>query len=135
LKAHEQGKVYHLLVPINVLVIVTILSMFLTGWKESDEPTSLISIFANTNVNVSMFIGGLSAVIISVIFHFRQEKPRATFTSIISEGMKTMLPAIYILLLAWMIGSIIGTLKTGEYLAGIVANANISPSLLPFLFF
>src|SRR5699024_8701096 len=120
---------------IIVLVIVTILSMFLTGWKESEESTSLISIFANTNVNVSLFIGGLSAVIISVIFHFRQEKPRAAFTSIISEGMKTMLPAIYILLLAWMIGSIIGTLKTGEYLAGIVANANISARLLPFLFY
>src|SRR5699024_1996316 len=69
------------------------------------------------------------------IFHFRQEEPRAAFTSIISEGMKTMLPAIYILLLAWMIGSIIGTLKTGQYFAGIVANANISPRLVPFLFF
>ena len=134
-KAHEQGRVYHLLVPILVLVVVTILSMFITGWKASEENTSLISIFANTNVNVSLFMGGLSADIISVIFHFTQEKPRASLTAIISEGIKTMLPAIYILLLAWMIGSIIGTLKTGEYLAGIVTNASISPSLLPVLFF
>lgn len=134
-KAHHQGKVYHLLIPIIVLIIATVTSMVITGWQASDEEMSILAIFANTDVNLSLFIGGLSAVIISVIFHVGQEKPKANIASIVIEGIKTMMPAIYILLLAWMIGSIIGTLKTGEYLAGIVTDASISPSLLPLLFF
>src|SRR5699024_7212765 len=39
------------------------------------------------------------------------------------------------LILAWMIGSVIGTLKTGEYLAHIVQTVSLSPTLLPLLFF
>lgn len=46
-----------------------------------------------------------------------------------------MLPAIYILILTWMVGSIISTLETGAYLAAIVENASISSGFLPLLFF
>lgn len=134
-EAHEQGKVYHLLIPIIVLIVVTVLSMITTGWIATEGNVSIIPIFANTDVNLSLFIGGLAAVLSSVMFHYRQAKPKAKMQSIISEGLKTMLPAIYILLLAWMIGSIIGTLKTGEYLAELVNQASLSPSLLPVLFF
>lgn len=134
-KAHDQGKVYHLLVPILVLILFTVLSMIVTGWIATDGDISIITIFANTDVNLSLFIGGLGAVLTSMVFHFRQAKPKAATKSIIIEGLKTMLPAIYILLLAWMIGSIIGTLKTGEYLADLVGQASISPGFLPVLFF
>ena len=51
------------------------------------------------------------------------------------EGTLTMVPAITILLLAWMIGSIIGALQTGEYLAGLVTEAEMKTAFLPFLFF
>jgi len=135
LKSHPKGKVYHLLAPIIVLIIVTVSAMILTGWQASDEKASILTIFANTDVNVSLFVGGLSAVIVGAAFHFKQGNPKADFLKVITEGLKTMMPAIYILLLAWMIGSIIGTLKTGEYLAGIVSDASISPALLPMLFF
>lgn len=134
-KAHEHGKVYHLLVPILVLIIVTVLTMIITGWAATEDNVSIIPVFANTDVNLSLFIGGLAAVLSSVIFNYGQSKPKVKMQSIVSEGLKTMLPAIYILLLAWMIGSIIGTLKTGEYLAHLVDQASISPSLLPVLFF
>lgn len=134
-KANTDGKVYHLLVPILVLIIATVLSMVVTGWQASGEDVSILTIFAHTDVNMSLFVGGLAAVLVSIIFHTGQSNPKAHLGSIFVEGIKTMLPAIYILILAWMIGTIIGTLKTGEYLAGIVTDASISSSLLPFLFF
>ncbi|CDQ39186.1 Na+/H+ antiporter NhaC family protein [Virgibacillus salexigens] len=134
-EAHQSGKIYHLLVPIGVLIAATIISMLITGANASEGDISILTIFANTNVNLSLFIGGLTAVLTAYIFHAVQGKPKNNAEKIIVEGIKTMLPAIYILLLAWMIGSIIGTLKTGEYLAQIVNNSSISPSLLPFLFF
>ncbi|MCC2249492.1 MAG: Na+/H+ antiporter NhaC family protein [Bacillota bacterium] len=133
--AHTDGKIYHLLVPIGVLILATVVSMLVTGANASDGNVSIISIFANTNVNLSLFIGGTIAVLTSFVFHGLQRKPKSNAGKIIVEGLKTMLPAIYILLLAWTIGSVIGTLKTGEYLAQIVDNASISPAWLPLLFF
>lgn len=132
---HEHGKVYHLVIPIVVLIVVTISMMVVTGIWETTGEVTIFSIFANTNVNLSLFTGGILAVLISFIFHLQQKRPRAKTWRIFVEGFKTMLPAIYILLLAWMIGSIIGTLKTGEYLAALVESSNISPAFLPLLFF
>lgn len=132
---HKHGKVYHLVVPIVVLIVTTITMMVLTGMAETTDQVTIFSIFANTNVNLSLFTGGIIAVSLSLIFHWQQKRPRADTWRIFIEGFKTMLPAIYILLLAWMIGSIIGTLKTGEYLARVVESSNISPAFLPLLFF
>ncbi|GGB36518.1 Na+/H+ antiporter NhaC family protein [Virgibacillus dakarensis] len=133
-KPHENGKVYHLIVPILVLVVATVTAMIVTGYQDGGD-ASLLTIFANTNVNVSLFTGGLLAVLTAFIFHLSQRKPKANVGNIIWEGIKAMLPAIYILLLAWMIGSIISTLETGDYLARLVNDASINPALLPFLFF
>lgn len=132
---HQSGKIYHLLVPIGILIVFTVTSMFITGYLASDSNVTILTIFANTNVNISLFIGGLSAVIIGFIFHFMFPKPKAKSTSIFVEGLKTMLPAIYILIFAWMIGSIMGELNTGEYLARLVDKTSLSPSMLPFVFF
>lgn len=134
-ESHKNGKVYHLIIPIGVLVLVTVLSMFVTGIRASDGNATLLTIFAKTDVNLSLFIGGLVAVLTSLLFHLQHSRPRAHTLKVFIEGIKTMLPAIYILLLAWMIGSIIGTLETGEFLAQIVNDASISPSMLPLLFF
>ncbi|UJL45193.1 Na+/H+ antiporter NhaC family protein [Virgibacillus sp. NKC19-16] len=135
LDAHNDGKVYHLLVPIGVLIVATVASMLITGANASEGDVTILTMFANTNVNLSLFIGGLIAVLTSYAFHLQQKQPRAQALKIFIEGIKTMIPAIYILVLAWMIGSIIGTLETGEFLAQVVTDASISASMLPFLFF
>ncbi|MFD2045148.1 Na+/H+ antiporter NhaC family protein [Ornithinibacillus salinisoli] len=134
-KSHGGGKVYHLIIPIVVLLVATISAMVVTGAQASENDITILSIFENTDVNLSLFIGGLAAVVTALVFHILLGKPKANTSKVFVEGIKTMLPAIYILLLAWMIGSIIGTLETGEYLAQLVENANISAALLPFLFF
>ncbi|MFC3041387.1 Na+/H+ antiporter NhaC family protein [Virgibacillus xinjiangensis] len=132
---HQAGKVYHLLAPIIVLIVVTVTAMVVTGAQASEREVDILAVFANTDVNLSLFLGGTAAVMTGLILHFMQEAPRANTGRILSEGIKTMLPAIYILVLAWMIGSIIGTLETGEYLAQVVSDANVSGSMLPFIFF
>ncbi|WP_068672812.1 Na+/H+ antiporter NhaC family protein [Oceanobacillus sp. Castelsardo] len=132
---HPEGKVRHLIFPILVLIFVTVISMFLTGINNSEGNVNIFSIFANTDVNLSLFVGGLAAVLTSLLFHLNQNAPKASLGKLLTEGIKTMLPAIYILIFAWMIGSIIGTLKTGEYLAHIFDNLQVNHALLPFLFF
>ncbi|WP_156288513.1 Na+/H+ antiporter NhaC family protein [Oceanobacillus salinisoli] len=134
-EAHPKGKVYHLLLPIAVLVFVTVLAMIITGSRASEGNVTLLSIFANTDVNMSLFIGGVAAVITSFIFHFGQSAPKSAIGKMLAEGIKTMLPAIYILILAWMIGSIISTLETGQYLAQIFNDLQVNAAMLPLLFF
>lgn len=130
----KKGRIYHLIIPIVVLLIVTIVLMFVTGAMGSEHIT-ILSIFENTNVNLSLFYGGLAAVIVSFVLFLLQREHQVKTSLVFIEGIKAMLPAIYILLLAWMIGSIISTLQIGEYLAQVVENANISTSLLPLIFF
>ncbi|WP_040979012.1 Na+/H+ antiporter NhaC family protein [Oceanobacillus jeddahense] len=132
---HKDGKVFHLIVPIIVLFIVTVMAMIGTGIMETEGNASLMDAFANTDVNLSLITGGIAAVLTSIIFHIQQRKPRSDMKRIFIEGFKTMLPAINILILAWMIGSIIGELETGSYLAGLVNNSSISVSFLPAILF
>lgn len=47
------------------------------------------------------------------------------------SGVKSMVPAFIILILAWSIGKVCGELKTGEFIADLVTRANLSPQLLP----
>ncbi|WP_027964341.1 Na+/H+ antiporter NhaC family protein [Halalkalibacillus halophilus] len=132
---NKNGKVYHLLLPIIVLLGATIGSMIVTGARASEGEVTAISIFANTNVNFSLVFGGAAAVLVSVIFYFVQSGEKSNFFRVVLEGIKAMLPAIYILVLAWMIVSIIGDIGTDAYLSGVVENSNINVSYLPLLVF
>ncbi|WP_163526746.1 Na+/H+ antiporter NhaC family protein [Halobacillus ihumii] len=132
---HNHGKISHLVWPITVLIVGTVLSMVITGIRNSSESVNLLSIFANTNVNISLFIGGLLSVLLAVALYFKQPEPKSSMNHVFVEGIKAMLPAVYILLFAWMIGDIINQLGTGEYLVGFVNQASINVALLPFLFF
>jgi Na+/H+ antiporter NhaC len=51
------------------------------------------------------------------------------------EGVRSMFPAVRILLLAWVLGSFVGTLGTGEYLGGLVEGSSLPAGwLVPILF-
>ncbi|MFG6117001.1 Na+/H+ antiporter NhaC family protein [Halobacillus sp. MO56] len=134
-KPHNNGRIYHLLVPIAVLIIGTIGAMVVTGIQNTEGTATLLATFENTNVNISLFIGGLLSVITAAIFYGLQPAPKSNMGNVLWEGTKAMLPAIYILVFAWIIGSVIDQLATGEYLAGLVEKASISPAYLPFLIF
>ncbi|GGC81542.1 tetracycline efflux Na+/H+ antiporter family transporter Tet(35) [Thalassobacillus devorans] len=134
-KSHTNGRIYHLLVPIAVLILGTVSAMVVTGIQNTDGSATLLSIFENTDVNISLFTGGLLSVIGAALLYVSQPGPKSKITNVLWEGTKAMLPAIYILVFAWMIGTVIDQLGTGEYLANLVEQASISPAFLPFLIF
>lgn len=137
LDAHPNGKISFLFIPIIVLIVVTISMMLFTGAKnaQSEGISGIFNTIANMDVNISLFVGGILAVLSVIFYYIRLNKPKESFAHIVIEGTKTMLPAIYILILAWMIGSIIGTLKTGEYLAHLVTEWNVEYAFIPFILF
>ncbi|WP_186578159.1 Na+/H+ antiporter NhaC family protein [Aquibacillus kalidii] len=135
IEVNANGKIHHLMIPIFTLIISTILAMIITGIREIKGNVTILAIFENTNVNLSLFIGGLLAVVIALFLFIIQRDQKATSFTVILEGIKAMLPAIYILILAWMIGSIIDSLGTGTFLAQLVNDTALNASYLPLLFF
>ncbi|WP_281976025.1 Na+/H+ antiporter NhaC family protein [Halobacillus litoralis] len=134
-KEHENGKITHLIWPIVSLIVGTVATMVITGIRNSEGTADILSIFANTNVNISLFTGGLIAVFIALVLYIGQPQPKSHVIRVLAEGLKAMLPAIYILIFAWMIGDIISQLQTGEYLAQQFSQADINIAYLPFIIF
>lgn len=134
-KPHDAGKVYHLIVPIAVLFVATVAAMLITGIRATDGQATIMAAFENTDVNLSLAIGGALAVLTALLFHVLLPGGKAGLPRIVVEGVKAMLPAIYILILAWMIGSVIDALETGTFLAELVNNSSIQVGFLPLIFF
>jgi tetracycline resistance efflux pump len=135
-----KGTVGDLVWPILALVIGTVTAFLWTGYSASDGKITLIKIFENTDVTKSLLIGGAIGLLTTIVLFIRQVTvfkavEGKVFGKGIIEGIKSMLPAVYILMFAWVIVDLIGQLKTGEYLAGIVESSNINIAFLPFLLF
>ncbi|MFB5661775.1 Na+/H+ antiporter NhaC family protein [Alteribacillus sp. HJP-4] len=129
----QKGKVLDLAAPILVLVVSTVVFMIITGANAVDEATPL-SVFAETDVAGSLVYGGLVGLGVTILLNLIKRPAPAGFLKTVGTGIKSMLPAIYILILAWIIVAIIDELGTGPYLADQI-DGRISLFLLPAILF
>ncbi|MFS0863658.1 Na+/H+ antiporter NhaC family protein [Fredinandcohnia sp. 179-A 10B2 NHS] len=140
LPVSAKGTVGDLVWPIIALVIGTVGSFLWTGYKASEGNVSILTIFENTDVTTSLVVGGLLGIIVTLgLFFVQVYVKNGVSISIlpkgIVEGIKSMLPAVYILLFAWVIVDLIGQLETGTYLAGKVEDWNVNVAFLPVILF
>jgi Na+/H+ antiporter NhaC len=136
---HNHGTVSDLVLPIVTLVVATISAMVWTGYQNAGV-MDIWAIFENTDVPKSLLIGGSAGAVVSILLYLKQfgknEKASSAFLfKGIWSGIQSMLPAVLILVFAWALTYIIGELKTGEYLAEVVTNANVPLGLLPVILF
>ncbi|RSL34971.1 Na+/H+ antiporter NhaC family protein [Salibacterium salarium] len=129
----HHGSVSDLVIPIVALIISTISFMIFTGARAVDNAT-LLTIFAETDVARSLVYGGLIGLGASVLLTLSKRPSPFQMLRATWNGIKSMLPAIYILILAWIIVTIIDQLRTGEYLAGLI-DGSIPTVFLPALLF
>jgi tetracycline resistance efflux pump len=134
------GSVGDLIWPIIALVVGTVGAMIWTGYQAVGDNVTLLLVFENTDVTLSLVLGGLIGLVVTLAVFYRQAFVlRGVKASIFSkgfwEGIKSMLPAIYILIFAWAIVDLIGRLGTGTYLAGVVENTNFNTAYLPVILF
>src|SRR5699024_677378 len=110
-----------------------------TGRAESGS-WAVLDILANTLVTDALVVGGVLGLAAAIYYYLRYtaDNPRfaaSTFGRGWVEGIRSMMPAVSILLLAWMLGALISELGTGEYLGGLVESANLDPAwLVPVMF-
>lgn len=140
LPTSSKGSVGDLIWPILSLVVGVVGSMVWTGYLATEGTVTILAIFENTDVAKSLIMGGVFGLMVTLILFFRQAVVLKgvnvnTLSTGLIEGIKSMLPAVYILVFAWAIVDLIGRLETGSYLAGIVESSNMNTAFLPIILF
>ncbi len=134
LNISEKGKVYDLVVPILVLIVFSILGMLYTGGffegvdfatAVGEDPVSGLCIGAT----VALCVAG-------AMFLPRGLTTLSGFVESISEGVRSMVGAIMILVLAWSLGGCCRyMLGTGEFVSNFLNGLGVGLGILPCIIF
>ena len=136
---HSHGRVMDLVLPIISLVVVTLAMMIWTGYRIGGS-SSIWTIFENTDVPLSLMVGGIAGTVLATILYIsRMGKNNTASYSLLGKGLisgaQSMMPAILILIFAWALSHLIGVLETGPFLSEVVEKANIPVNFLPAILF
>ncbi len=133
----SNGKVVDLLVPIISLIGLSILAMLYTGGLFSGEAANIVEAFGNSDASKALVLGVFGAIIVTFVLYIpRKILSFSDFMGSVTEGIKMMVPAISILVLAWTISGVCrDLLSTGEYIGNIVATSSFPVVLLPLIVF
>ncbi|MFW5630000.1 MAG: Na+/H+ antiporter NhaC family protein [Acetivibrio ethanolgignens] len=134
---NKNGKVMDLIIPILSLIVFSILAMIYTGGGFSGE-TGLFDSFGNCDSAFSLVLGSFGALIVTAVLYVpRKILSFKEFFNCIGEGVKSMVGADIILILAWTIGGICNSehLGTGLYVGEIVSSGKFPVFILPMLIF
>ena len=139
LPVNDKGHVYDMIIPVVALIIFSILAMLWNGgfWGEDPAFHSIGAAFGNCTASEALVIGGFGGLIVAFLLFVPRGVVRyKDFMAGIGEGVKSMVPADIILILAWTISGVCrDLLMTGEFVKGLVENGGFPGFLLPALVF
>lgn len=150
----SKAKVIDMLLPIIILIVSALIFFPLTTYllalesgdaasiAEAASSMSLADAFNNTDASMALWY----AVIITVAFTYIYYIARRLFrikeaSDSLVNGIKSMVPALIILVMAWSIGTIIksspeeGGLGLASYLSEVVVGGGFPLSLVPIIVF
>ncbi|WP_306769975.1 Na+/H+ antiporter NhaC family protein [Microbacterium karelineae] len=118
LPVHRPGAMRALIVPFAALVLGVLAGIIWTGWSASGSG-DIIEILAATDASTALVIGGVLGLVFALISYLLTTRANAAFSAKTFgrgwlEGVKAMLPALGILIPAWMLGALISELGTGD---------------------
>lgn len=135
----EKGRVSDMLIPVFALIIFSILGMLYNGgfWGEDPAYHSIAAAFGNCTASQALVIGGFGALVVAfLLFVPRGVVAYKDFMDGVGQGIKSMVPAFIILILAWTISGVCrDLLMTGEFVKEILQQSSIPGFLLPALIF
>ena len=134
LSISEKGKVIDLVVPILTLIVFSILGMMYTGgfFEGVDFATAV-----GENPVGGLCIGATVAICVAgAMFLPRGLTTLQGFVESLSEGVRSMVGAIMILVLAWSLGGCCRyMLGTGEFVSGFLTGIGVPLAILPCIIF
>ncbi len=130
---------FNAVIPIGIVVAGTVIGLIITGRSSlagsGTTGYSLTDVFREGNSFVALLWSSLTGCAAAIILASVQRVLSLTETmNAWLSGIKSMLPAIIILVLAWCIGTVCSDLHTADYLVYKIAGI-IEPFSLPSLIF
>ncbi|SDJ96522.1 Na+/H+ antiporter NhaC [Ferrimonas sediminum] len=133
----RRGRVMNLMGPLALLISLVVCLMLLSGdmaLAAQGQGFTLIGALENAAGSWSMFTAGIITVVITSLAMIAQGVPMSVLMQAMAKGIRSMLPAVYILLMAWTIAGVISDLQTGHYLASL-ADGALPVAMVPALIF
>ena len=130
----DKGRTFDLIIPIVVLIIFSILGMLYAGGFFQGVD---FAVAVGENPVFGLCIGVCVALVVAAaMFLPRKLMTLAGYMDGVAEGVRSMVGAIMILVLAWSLG---GTcrylLGTGEFVSGFLNSIGVGLALLPAVIF
>lgn len=135
IKVSERGTVWDMLIPILALIVFAVLGLMYTGgyWGDDAAYHTFAASLGNSSASKSLVWASFGAL--GVAFLMFVPRKLVSFRDFIDgsvEGMKMMLPANIILVLAWTISGVCrDLLQTQMYVQSIVSAGGFSAVFLP----
>jgi len=144
--ATTKAKVIDLVLPIIVLIITCVFSLFYVGrcmgeeWvfasANYDASLGFVDAFSNTDATVGLPWGGLIALIFTVIYFIcRRLVSFKEAMECIPKGFIAMVPAILILTMATSLKNMTGLLDSDAFVSAALANVEGLANFLPAIIF
>lgn len=119
----EKGRVYDLLIPVMILIISSVLGMaYVGGFFEGVDFVTAIG----ENPTAGLTLGAFAALVSAMALYLpRKLVTFRGFMSGVVTGVKFMVSAIMILVLAWSLSGVCRSMiGTGEFVSGLVEQMN-----------
>lgn len=133
---HKSTKWYNAGIPIFILIFGSLLGLYYTGIESVGSNASLSTIIGAGDSFKALLWASLSgltgAILLSIIQKLMSLKEMADN---LLEGLKNMLPAISILILAWAIALITKHLHTANFISNALSIADIPVWIIPGITF
>ena len=137
--ASAKGHLMDMLVPIGSLIVFAVLALLYSGGYWGSDPAyhTLAAAFGNCSASKALVWASFGALTVAFfMFVPRGLMSLKSFMDCAGEGMKAMMPANTILVLAWAISGVCrDLLQTPLFVKTLVADGGISGGLLPAIIF
>jgi len=129
---------YTVFVPLMTLILLFFLGFYLIGSPRPLWPITSQKITAAFGSNAGPLVLVLSGLIASLVavFLFPPHQEGRFFQGILAfkDGVHSLIGPVFILVAAWIIGSVLGSLKTAEYLSTLMSKIHAT-ALVPAMIF
>ena len=134
IKVSDNGKVFDLVIPIIILIIFSILGMlYVGGFFQGVDFGTAVGEDPISGLNIGVSVALLAA---ALMFLPRKLMNLGGYVEGISEGVRSMVGAIMILVLAWCLGGACRyLLGTGEFVSGFLNGIGVDMAFFPPVLF
>ncbi|MBP3708854.1 MAG: Na+/H+ antiporter NhaC family protein [Treponema sp.] len=151
---NSTAKPIDMLFPIIVLILTALIFFPVTTWMSAVDGETYMSFsqaaasisvsdaFKDTDASVALFYSIIFTIFATYIYYIARKLLNLSGAGeALRDGIKSMIPALIILVMAWTIGTIIksspedGGLGLGTYLSALVVKGNFPLALIPMIVF